>query len=128
MEKCHHTGEPACDQGGHVPTLNFEKNTLPRYLSSQTLNILQNSHSVVSPSWPLWFGSSLLLLLLFASLHLLMAIIFLLLICRTKLFFIFNCLPITHQPFTLLQPRGSPPPLFLLFTFAFYFFKYLLFF
>ncbi|GMY07249.1 silicon efflux transporter LSI2-like [Fagus crenata] len=25
--------EPACDQGGHVPTLNFEKNTLPRYLS-----------------------------------------------------------------------------------------------
>ena len=46
------------------------------WLTSQTLNILQNSHSVVSRSWLLWFGSSLLLLLLTTSLHLLMAVFF----------------------------------------------------
>ena len=44
-----------------------------------------------------------------------LTIIFLLLICGTKLFFIFNYLPTTHQLFTLLQPRGSPSPT--LFTF-----------
>ena len=115
---------PACDQGGHVSTLNFEKNTLPRYISSQNLNILQNSYFVVSPSSPFCFGSSLCcsffpLLFIFLWLFFFTIIFLLLLIYGQDQPFIFNCQP-TQLPsllFILLQPRGCPSPLLSLFTF-----------
>ena len=121
---------PACDQGGHVPTLNFEKNTLPRYISSQNLNILQNSYFVVSPSSPFCFGSSLCcsffpLLFIFLWLFFFTIIFLLLLIYGQDQPFIFNCQP-TQLPsllFILLQPHGCPSPT----LFTFYIFYILLF-
>ena len=123
---------PACDQGGHMPTLNFEKNTLPRYISSQNLNILQNSYFVVSPSSPFCFGSSLCcsffpLLFIFLWLFFFTIIFLLLLIYGQDQPFIFNCQP-TQLPsllFILLQPLDAPPHSFHFLHFlhfAFYFF------
>ena len=96
--------------------INFEKNTLPRYIFSQTLNILENSHFILSQSWPLTVAPSFSFSSSFYGFSSL-SVIFLLLICGTRLTF-FNQ-PITHQPFILLQPRGSP------FSTHFIFFKYL---
>ena len=50
-----HSGETSLWPGW---ALNFKKNTLPRYISTQNLNILYNSYFVVSPSSPFCFGSS----------------------------------------------------------------------